>query len=198
MKQYWEEILKDRLQLYGHRNWVTIADSAYPAQSKQGIETIVANDGHTTVLARTFEILRECKHVKPKIYTDQELSFIMEDDAPGVTSYREQLGLMVKGREVCALPHEEIISRLDRIGEIFRVLLVKTNMRIPYTSVFFELDCGYWDGPAEARLRAAVRAGNGGREPRIGRQQLPPGKRILRHEGARASATRTSLRRERA
>ena len=42
MKSNWEEVLKDRLQLYGHRNWLVIADSAYPAQSKQGIETIVA------------------------------------------------------------------------------------------------------------------------------------------------------------
>ena len=117
MNLYWEDILKDRLQLYGHRNWVAIADSAYPAQSKQGIETIVANDSHTTVLASTFEILREWKHVKPKIYTDQELSFITEDDAPGVTSYREQLDIFLKGCEVCTLPHEQIISRLDRIGE---------------------------------------------------------------------------------
>ena len=42
MKPNWEEILKDRLQLYGHRNWLVIADSAYPAQSRQAIETIVA------------------------------------------------------------------------------------------------------------------------------------------------------------
>ena len=43
------------------------------------------------------------------------------------------------------LPHEEIISRLDRVGELFRVLVIKTNMCIPYTSVFFELECGYWN-----------------------------------------------------
>ena len=42
MKSNWEEVLKDRLQLYGHRNWLVIADSAYPAQSRPGIETIVA------------------------------------------------------------------------------------------------------------------------------------------------------------
>ena len=34
------------------------------------------------------------------------------------------------------LPHEEIISKLDRAGEMFRVLVIKTNMRIPYTSCF--------------------------------------------------------------
>jgi hypothetical protein len=37
------------------------------------------------------------------------------------------------------------------------VLLIKTKMRIPYTSVFFELDCGYWNAQGEKRLRAAMK-----------------------------------------
>jgi hypothetical protein len=167
MTSHWEEILKDRLQLYGHRNWVVIADSAYPAQSRQGIETIVANDEQTTVLARTFEILRQYKHIKPTIYTDGELRFVPEGDAPGVTSYRKQLSLLFTNNKVRALPHEEIISRLDQTAEMFRVLLVKTNMRIPYTSVFFELECGYWNAQAEDRLRAAIRDGNGDRSSTV-------------------------------
>lgn len=167
MTSEWEQILKERLQLYGHRNWLVIADSAYPAQSRQGIETVVANDDQTTILAKTFEILRECKHVKPTIYTDEELSFVPESDAPGVTSYRKQLGLFFRDSDVRALPHEEIISRLDQVAAIFRVLFIKTNMRIPYTSVFLELECGYWDAQAEERLRAAMRAGNGDRNSSI-------------------------------
>jgi hypothetical protein len=35
-------------------------------------------------------------------------------------------------------------------------LIVKTDMTIPYTSVFFELDCGYWNAGAEERLRQAI------------------------------------------
>jgi hypothetical protein len=167
MTSEWEQILKERLQLYGHRNWLVIADSAYPAQSKQGVETILVNDEQTTVLARTFEILRECKHVKPTIFTDEELSFVAESDAPGVTSYRKQLGLFFRDTEVRALPHEEIIARLDEVAAVFRVLFLKTNMRIPYTSVFLELECGYWNAQAEDRLRAAMRADNGHRNSRI-------------------------------
>lgn len=158
MTPYWEEVLKNRLQLYGHRNWLVIADSAYPAQSKQGIETIVAHTEHTDVLARTFEILGEYKHIKPKIYNDEELTFVSEGDAPGVKSYQEWLCSLLNGYEIRSLPHEEIISKLDGVGEMFRVLLIKTNMRIPYTSIFFELECGYWNAQAEGRLRAAMRA----------------------------------------
>ena len=158
MKPNWEEILKARLQLYGHRNWLVIADSAYPAQSSQGIETIIADEEQTTVLDRTFAILGACMHVKATIYTDQELRFIPEEDAPGISSYREKLDGLLEGYDVCALPHDEIISRLERVGEKFRVLIIKTIMRIPYTSVFLELECGYWNTQAENRLRAAMRS----------------------------------------
>jgi hypothetical protein len=160
MNTNWEEILKDRLQVYGHRNWLVIADSAYPAQSRQAIETIVADEEQTTVLERTSAILSGCKHIKPNIYTDEELTFVREEDAPGIRSYREKLGILLTGAEVRVLPHEEIIAKLDRAGELFRVLVVKTNMRIPYTSVFFELDCGYWNAQAEKKLRAAIRSGD--------------------------------------
>ncbi len=157
MKTDWQEILKERLPLYGHRNWIVIADSAYPAQSSQGIETIVADGEQTAVLERTLALLRECRHVKPAIHTDEELMFVSESDAPGVTSYRERLAALLKGQRASALPHEEIISMLDRAGDTFRVLLIKTNMCIPYTSVFLQLDCGYWNAEAESRLRAGMK-----------------------------------------
>jgi L-fucose mutarotase/ribose pyranase (RbsD/FucU family) len=161
MKMDWEEILKDRLQFYGHRNWLVIADSAYPAQSKQGIETIVADEEQTTVLERTLAILVGCKHVTPRIYTDKELRFVREEDAPGISSYREKLLSLLEGHELTVLPHEEIIAKLDRVGQTFRTLLIKTSTRIPYTSVFFELECGYWTAQAEKRLRAAIVSRNG-------------------------------------
>jgi len=160
MSSNWEEALKDRLPLYGHRNWIVIADSAYPAQSSGGVETIVAGGEQTEVLARTLALLNECKHIQSTIYTDQELNFVTEADAPGVTSYRQQLKQLLPEKHVRALPHEEIIAKLDRVGQVFRVLLIKTDMCIPYTSVFFELECGYWNAEAEKRLRATMQAVN--------------------------------------
>lgn len=162
MKTSWEEILKDRLQLYGHRNWLVIADSAYPAQARPAIETIVADEDQTTVLVRTSTILAGCTHIKPNIYTDEELAFVREEEAPGISAYRERLGKLFTKSEIRVLPHEEIIAKLDRAGELFRVVIIKTSMRIPYTSVFFELECGYWNASAEKRLRVAIKS----RDPR--------------------------------
>jgi len=36
------------------------------------------------------------------------------------------------------------------------VLIIKTELAIPYTSVFFELDCSYWAADAETKLRKAM------------------------------------------
>src|SRR5205814_1671421 len=116
MMSNWEGLLKDRLQLYGHRNWLVIADSAYPAQSSPGVETVVADEEQTAVLARTFALLGECSHIKPTIYTDEELKFVPDGDAPGITSYRKQLEDLLTAREVHSLPHDEIIAKLDRVG----------------------------------------------------------------------------------
>jgi hypothetical protein len=164
MTKNWEEVLGDRLSLYGHRNWVVIADSAYPAQSSEGVETIVAGGDQMAVLGKLFALLGECKHIKPTIYTDQELNFVAEADARGVTAYRQQLAQLLEGRQALVLPHEQIISRLDRVGQMFRVLLVKTSMCIPYTSVFFELECGYWNAEAEKRLRSSMKTRAGKRK----------------------------------
>jgi hypothetical protein len=54
------------------------------------------------------------------------------------------------------VPHEELIAKLDEAAKTFRVFVLKTNLTLPYTSVFLELDCGYWDSRAEAELRKSM------------------------------------------
>ena len=51
--QTWEQQLKTLLPLLGHRNWIVVADSAYPAQTAQGITTIATSADHLEVLAET-------------------------------------------------------------------------------------------------------------------------------------------------
>ena len=52
--------------------------------------------------------------------------------------------------------HDDIIAALDAAARRFRILVIKTPLSLPYTSVFVELGCGYWSADAEARLRAAM------------------------------------------
>jgi hypothetical protein len=152
----WNRTLLDRIPLYGHRNWIVVADSAYPAQSRPGIETVVSNGDHVQVLRDVLAALSASRHVRPIVYTDQELKFIEEKDAPGISAYRRQLAGVLQNRGVNSLPHEQIIAKLDQVSQTFRVLIIKTNFTLPYTSVFLQLDCAYWSADAEQRLRTAM------------------------------------------
>jgi RbsD/FucU transport protein family protein len=154
----WQKILAERIPSYGHRNWIVVADSAYPAQAKDGIETVVANADQLDVLEAVLAALGKSKHVAPIIYTDQELKYLDDSQAPGVEDYRERLAAIFKDRSVGSLPHEKIIEKLDAVSQTFRVLIIKTTMTVPYTSVFLQLDCAYWGPEAEKGLRAKMAA----------------------------------------
>ena len=152
----WKAQLSALHPLYGHRNWIVVADSAYPAQAKPGIETIVSGADQLHVVKHVLDAITSCAHIRANIYTDREIEFVPEIDAPGIDDYRRNLVAVFGGAQVYSISHEEIIAKLDRSAEVFRVLIIKTDMTIPYTSIFFELDCGYWNATAEQRLREAI------------------------------------------
>ena len=152
----WEKQLASALPLFGHRNWIVVADAAYPAQSSLGIETTAADADHIHVLRTVMDRITASNHIRANVYLDHELGFVSEEDAPGAADYRREVKGILQGDRVFSLPHEKIIHKLDEAAQVFRVLILKTRMTIPYTSVFLELDCGYWSADAEARLRAAI------------------------------------------
>ena len=152
----WREDLQARIALFGHRNWIVVADSAYPAQSGAGIDTIKVSGNLTLVLGEVLRQLHDVRHVSPIVWRDLELASVPESDAPGVTQFRQKLDELVANRPSQTLAHEQIISKLDEAGKLYRVLIIKTDEAIPYTSVFLQLDCAYWGPEAEARLRRAM------------------------------------------
>lgn len=154
----WQQTLHRELPLLGHRNWIVIADSAYPWQTAPGVQTIETGKGQLEVTRIVLEALSHTRHVRPVIMTDSELPYVAEKDAPGIGAYRESLGKLLGSRNVKSLPHEEIIRKLDEAGKTFHVLLLKTDHTQPYTSVFLQLECGYWSAEAEKNLRAAMSA----------------------------------------
>lgn len=158
MKSDWECRLDALLPLFGHRNWIVVADSAYPAHSSAGIETLSSGADLLDVARKVLVAIAGCRHVRANVYCDRELEFIEEADAPGVSEYRTQLAGILTAAHANYLPHEQIMAKLDRSAELFRILIIKTELALPYTSIFFELDCGYWSAEAENRLRVAMAA----------------------------------------
>jgi len=157
MPMTWEQKLAQELPALGHRNWIVVADSAFPLQISPGIEVIVSGEDHFAVLEKVLKAIEASKHLRPRISLDKELNFVTEDLAPGIDACREKLKEMLKGREAAPVLHANLIARLNGVGRTFRVLMIKTNLALPYTSVFMELDCGYWPGESEAKMREQMK-----------------------------------------
>lgn len=154
----WKAKVAESMPLLGHRNWILIVDSAYPFQTSPGIETIETNAGQEEVVESVLDAIHRSIHVRPDIFMDAELPFVPDEDAPGASGYRARMGDLLRSYKVESLPHEKIIASVDQAGKTFHVLVLKTNMTIPYTSVFIQLNCKYWTDDAEARLRAKMKA----------------------------------------
>jgi hypothetical protein len=154
----WRERVAEAMPLLGHRNWILIVDSAYPLQAAPGIETIETNAGQMEVVRQVLGDIDRSIHVRPVISMDAELPFLTEDDAPGVAKYRSEVGDLLHAYPIQSLPHERVLANIEEASKHFNVLVLKTNMAVPYTSVFIRLDCKYWGDDAEKRLRARIAA----------------------------------------
>jgi len=152
----WRTRLDEAMPLLGHRNWILIVDSAYPLQTSLGIETIETNTDQAEVVREVLHAINRSIHVRPVITLDSELHFLSEDDAPGVTAYRNNITDMLRDFPVTTVPHDQVIAQIAQASQQFHVLVLKTTMTVPYTSVFIRLDCKYWSADAETRLRAKM------------------------------------------
>jgi len=154
----WRPALDRALPLLGHRNCIVVADSAYPWQTSPGIETVATGADHLEVLAAVVGAISRAPHLRAIALVDAELAFVDEAHAPGIDALRDGVAAALARVETRALPHEDIIRALDEAGRMFHVLLLKTTLALPYTSVFLQLDCGYWSAEAEADLRRRIDA----------------------------------------
>ena len=154
----WHAKLTQQLPLLGHRNWILIVDSAYPLQVSPGVEVIETGADPLVVIPTVLNALVRSIHVTPNVYLDAELPYVPQQNFPGLDAYRDRLKKMLESSHVQSLPHEQLIAKVSEAGKDFRVLVLKTNMAMPYTSVFLQLDCKYWGPEDEQKLRQAMKA----------------------------------------
>ena len=153
MEQNWKTTLSNNLNLLGHRNWIVVTDMAYPLQSNPGVTTLFANEDFAKVVERTLRMIDEAPHVRAHIYVDEEQHAMSDRLCDGWSAYQHSLADAVGNNEINYLPHEELIHRLDTVSSTFNAIIIKTPLTIPYTSVFLELDCAYWDAAREKEIR---------------------------------------------
>ena len=166
----WQKTFEERLLVYGHRNWIIVADAAFPAYSQNGIETIVADQDLSAVLHYVARAISSSRHVRANVFLDQELHFIQEYDYPGVADIRNAIASTFDQTMLSSIPHAQVLSDIHEVGKTFRILLIKTNTTIPYTSVYLRLDCGYMSDEVDHQIRSSVASAGRSED---GRRTLP-------------------------
>jgi D-ribose pyranose/furanose isomerase RbsD len=152
-QQNWKYQFDKKLPLLGHRNWILIVDKAFPEQNSAGMEYINTDEQLLPTLEYVLGEINKSSHVKPIIYQDKELSFITEAQSKGVTQFTEASKKLFANQPVQTMLHDSVFMKLDKESKLFKVLVIKTNETIPYSSVFLQLDCTYWNDEKEVMLR---------------------------------------------
>ncbi len=155
----WQSSFQQQLPLLGHRNWILVVDQAFPLQSAGAMEYIYTGRSMAEVLSYVLPELKTMGHVKPMVYRDKEWDYQTETNCPGKSALDRQLAPLLAGEQVNTILHEAVFGKLDQSAKLFKVLVLKTNEKLAYSSVFLELDCAYWDAAKESRLREAMQAG---------------------------------------
>lgn len=149
----WKTEFRKKLPLLGHRNWILVVDKAFPLQQSAGMEYIYAPEGMEAVLREVILGIKASDHIKPIIYRDRELEFVKPLVGAKADQLIQSTQAILKGTAVNTMLHDSVFKQLDREAGLFKVLVIKTNETVPYSSTFIKLDCGYWDAANEAAMR---------------------------------------------
>jgi len=153
----WKPQLQDQLSEFGHRNWILVVDKAFPMQNAGGVVTIETGENLLDVLSYSLSEIDRSTHVKPIVYNDAELDFITTNQVGNIESYRESLDELIGKYNPRVLLHDSVFVKIDHASKLFKILVLKTEELIPYSSVFIELDCKYWTPEQDRVLREAMR-----------------------------------------
>lgn len=152
----WLGTLRHELSHLGARNWVVVAEAAFPIHSRRGLRVIELDGKIPDVVDAVERVIEEKCHLKPRIYVATEAASVPYDYAPGIKLYRKELEMALHGRETVQLDHKMLLRMLGNVNQTYRVLVIKTRTALPYTSVFMEMGSGYWDAESESALREVI------------------------------------------
>lgn len=137
----------------GARNWIVVADPTCPVLAGPGIETINVPTDSVATFREVLDLLELQGSLTPRIWVCNELEAVSEKRAPGIGEYRRQLQTLLDGRFHYYADSRIIDLQLAQAASTYRILYIKTESRLPYSSVAIELDSGYWNPDAESEVR---------------------------------------------
>jgi RecB family endonuclease NucS len=63
------------------------------------------------------------------------------------------LRVATHAHETTELEQQSLVTLIEDANKSFEVLVIRTSTALPYTSVFMELQPGYWNADSESHLR---------------------------------------------
>ena len=153
----WKSAVVNQSAQLGYRNWIVVAEASFPAHSRHGVRQVNASQETPEVLDYVLNALEQTQHVRPVIYLPRELRSVENDFAPGIDELRTRITGALHGHETTELEQQSLLTLLEDASRSFDVLVIRTPTALPYSSVFIELQPGYWDAESEARLRERIR-----------------------------------------
>jgi hypothetical protein len=152
----WQGAVDRQIGQLGYRNWIVISEASFPAHSRIGVRQINASVGIPESLEYVLNSLEQTENIRPQIYISRELRSIENDFAPGIDEYRKNITTALRGHETTQLDQQSLITLVEDANRSFDVLVIRTTTPLPYSSVFIELQPGYWDVDSETRLRDRI------------------------------------------
>ena len=152
----WQTAVDRQANQLGYRNWIVIAEASFPAHNRPGLRQVSADVEVPEALEYVLNSLEKTENVRPNVYITREVRAVENDFAPGIDDYRKRIKGAFHGHETTELDQQSLLTLLEDANKNFDVLVVRTTSALPYTSVFLELQPGYWDVDSETRLREKI------------------------------------------
>lgn len=152
----WRGAVDRQAAQLGYRNWIVLAEASFPAQSRPGVRQVNAPVEVPEALDYVLHALEQTEDVRPQVYVTRELRSVENDFAPGIDELRKRIKASLHGHETTELDQQSLLTLLEDANRSFDVLVIRTQSALPYSSVFLELQPGYWDEASESRLRDRI------------------------------------------
>lgn len=150
-------VIAPELRQLGARNWIVIADPTYPIPSGAGAVTVSVPTGTADTFREVLDQLELQASLTPRIWVCNELAAVPEERAPGIGDYRKSVNNLLSGRFCYRLDERIISMQLAEAAKQYRVLYIKTETRLPYSTIAIELDSGYWNSSDETEIRERLK-----------------------------------------
>lgn len=128
--------------------WIVIGDPRFKEIKSEEVTFLPTNQTTPEILQFVLTLLNQSNSVISRLYTSKEIRFLTEKDAHGVTAYKAARDKVSTDRELRGvdedimkiLINESDSNSTNNQQSTERILMIDTETKLPYSSIFIELE----------------------------------------------------------